>query len=257
MKRTPIARIIAALAVSGTLAALSAPAQAVDLKDLGIDLGTILGRSGKGDSLGLVESILEREMPRHVGPAKRYEVRLGRTGNDLARGKLSSVDISGFDVRTQDGLVIPEMDMHLEGVKLGLSARKLESVSKSLFSASLGEAAVSRYVSKRAGARLRDVKVAFRNNEIQVSGTPELLGFGMKSEVRGAPVLSGGDAVDFRASRVSVLGLKLPRFAVDTLEERINPVVDLSGLKLPVKITELRVRGNRLVADGSLSFGRR
>jgi hypothetical protein len=32
--------------------------------------------------------------------------------------------------------------------------------------------------------------------------------------------------------------------------------VDLSGLKLPVQITELGVRGDRLVADGRLMFGR-
>ena len=263
MNRRQIGRLAFAAAACAALALPSSPAGAVDLKDLGrglgIDLDTILGgrgdRSG-GASLRLVESILEKELPRHVGPAQRYEVRLGRSGNDLRRGFLSQVDVTGFDVRTDDGLVIPKMEMKLEGVRVGLGSRTLEGVGKSLFSASLGEEAVSSFVTRRAGVNVRDVRVGFRSGEIQVKGTPEVLGFGLPSEVRGKPVVTRGDTIDFRAGRVSVLGLGLPRIAVDRLEDRINPVVDLSGLKLPVRITEIRVVGDRLVADGALNFDR-
>ncbi|MFN3648276.1 MAG: DUF2993 domain-containing protein [Armatimonadota bacterium] len=260
MKRNSVIRLFAALSASALLAAFAPPAAAVDLKDFGIDLGdlgTILGGGKKGgDALGLVESILESEMPRRVGPARSYEVTLGRTGNDLLKGRLGRADIVGLDVRTSDGLVIPKMALNLQEVQVGLGSRSLESVGKGLFSAALDENVVSRFISKRAGASVKDVRVAFRDGELQVSGTPEIMGFGVKSEVAGRPVLSGRDAVNFEASKVSVLGLRLPGFAVDELEKRINPVVDLSGLKLPVRITELDVRGDRLHADGTLDFGK-
>jgi hypothetical protein len=249
-------RLVGAVAVGLTLSAMSAPAGAVDLEDLGIDLGSILGGKGHG-SLGLVESIIERELPRRVGPARNYDVRLGSRGTDLARGMLGSIDVTGNDVRTADGLVIPRMDLHMEGVKVGLGSRSLESVARSAFTAALSEDVVTRFIRKRAGAEVKDVRVAFRGGQIVVGGTPSLLGFDLPSEVAGKPALRGDDAVDFRASRVSVLGLRLPRFAVDELENRINPVVDLSGLKLPVRISGLRVRGKSLVADGAAFFGRK
>ena len=256
MRRRFLKRLAMAGAACVVLGGVTAPAPAQSLEDLGIDLGSILGRRG-GGSFGLVERILESELPKRVGPARKYEVRLDRKGMDLARGRLGKVDVTGLDVQTDDGLVIPQLGLQMEDVKLALASRSLESVAKSLFSASLGEEAVTRYVQKRAGVGVRDVRVAFRDSQLHVKATPELLGFGLPSEVSGKPVLNGEDAIDFRASRVSVLGIRVPRLAVDELERKINPVVDLSGLKLPVRITDLRVQGSRLVADGSASFGRR
>ena len=72
----------------------------------------------------------------------------------------------------------------------------------------------------------------------------------------GKPEVRGGDRVNFRASKVAVLGVRLPGFAVDELEKKINPVVDLSGLKVPLRITSLRIVGERLEAKGDLDFGR-
>lgn len=257
MKHRILVRLAAAGAASLALAALTAPAGADILDDLGIDLGQVLGGGKKGDSgsLSLAERILESELPRRVGPAKSYDVRLGRSGTDLLRGKLGSADVTGIDVRTQDGLVIPQMDLHLEDVRLGIASRTLDSVGKSDFSAALGAEGVTQYVRKRAGASVRDVSVRFRDGQIWVKGTPELMGVPLRSEVAGKPVISNRNTVDFSASQVSVLGLKLPRLAVNELERKVNPVVDLSGLKLPVRITELAVRGDRLVADGAADWG--
>jgi hypothetical protein len=252
-----VGRLAAAVAAGLALSVVAAPARAIDPKDLGIDLGTILGGAKGRGSMGLLESIIERELPRRVGPARRYDVRLGSEGTDLARGLLGSVDVTGVDVRTKDGLVIPDMSLHMEGVKVGLGSRSLESVARSAFSAALTPDVVTRFIRKRAGADVKDVRVQFRKGQLVVAGTPALMGFDLPSEVSGKPVLNGDDAVDFRASAVSVLGLRLPRFAIDELEKQINPVVDLSGLKLPVRITGLRVRGDRLVADGAAFFGRK
>ena len=261
MKTGKIGRVAAAAAAALLLGVASAPASAFGLedlgKDLGIDLGDIFGGGGRGDSFSLVERILQSELPKEVGPADRWDVRLERQGSDLARGRLRGVDVTGIDVRTNDGLVIPRMDLRLEDVKVGLGSRRLESVGKGLFSAELGEAAVTRYVQKRAGADVRDVRVRFQRGQIVVNATPDLLGFNVPSEVAGKPVLKGLDAVNFRASKVSLGGLRLPRFAMDALEDKVNPVVDLSGLKLPVRIGKLQVQGDRLVAEGIGTFRQR
>jgi hypothetical protein len=238
--------------------AATAPASAVQLEDLGIDLGSIFGKGGGDglDGLALAERILERELPKRIAPARRWQVKLDRKGSDLLGGRLSKVQGTGTDVETDDGPLIPDMGLNLEGVKLALGSRTIQSVSKNDFTAGLGGAAVTSFIRKRAGARVRDVSVAFRDGQLAVKGTPELLGFGLPSEVAGKPVLTGDDAIDFNANRVSVLGFRVPRFAVEQLEKKVNPVVDLSGLKLPVKITDIGIRGERLTAQGRLSFER-
>jgi hypothetical protein len=237
------------------LAGVALPAGAVDLQDLPFDLGSIFNSADRGLELNLAERILERELPKRVGPADRYEVRLDRKGTDLLRGRLGRADVTGIQVRTSDGLVIPRMELKLQDVRFNMLARSLDGVGKGDFSAALGQDVVTRFIRQRTGgAGVRDVSVAFRSGQIAVKGTPELLGFGMPSEMVGKPVLRGRDAVDFQASSVSVFGMKLPQFAVDTLERKINPVVDLSGLKLPVRITKFSIQGNRLVADGALDF---
>jgi hypothetical protein len=257
MKQKTIGRYAAVVAAALAVGAATAPASAFDLKDLGIDLRKILGQGQRTDTLGLAERILESELPRHVGPAQKYQVRIGRDGNDLLRGRFGQVDVTGIDVKTSDGLVIPKMDLTLHDVQLNLLNRSLDSVGRSLFSLGVGEEAVSRFVQKRAGAGVRDVRVAFRNGQVVVNATPELLGFPLPSEVAGKPVMNGLESIDFRASHLSVAGLRIPRFGVNMLEEKINPVVDLSGLKLPVQIRNFRIEGNRLVADGIAAFGRR
>ena len=259
MKLQILWRSTLAIAVGMTVL-VAPPARAVDLKDFGIDLGDlgkIFGGKGKLDAFSLAESVLQRELPNRVGPADEYEVKFDRSGSNIAKGIISRVDVAGINVRTSDGLVIPELDLHLEDVKLGLKSRGIDKVGKSDFSVGLGEAAVSNYVRHRGGARLKDVTVAFQKGQIMVGGTPELLGFPVRTQVAGKPVIRGGTAIDFDASRVDVGGIKLPGMVVDALEKKVNPVVDLSGLKLPVRISDFRVEGSRLVASGAATFGRK
>ena len=250
--KNPLYRLSGVLAVSGLLVAAASPAAAIDLRDV---LDQILGRSGSKDGFSLVEAILRSELPRRVGPARRWDVKLDRAGSDLLRGRLSKVDVHGFDVRTQDGLGIPELDMTLQDVRLGLASRSLESVGKSEFTAGLGAAAITAFVKHRGGPKLKDVRVKLERGEIMVGATPEVMGFGLPSEVSGKPVLKGADAINFEASRLTVFGVRLPALAVEALERKINPVVDLSGLKVPVRVTDLRVQGDRLLAEGAALFG--
>jgi hypothetical protein len=260
MKRLT-SRLIRGLILAVTMAAAAAPpAAALDLEDigkqLGIDLDGILGKKGgKLDGFALAESILKSELPKRVGPAKRYDVKVDRAGSDLLKGRLSKVDVTGIDVRTKDGLTLPELGFTLNDVKLGLTSRRLDSVGKSDFTAGLPAEAITAFVRHRGGPRLKDAKVVLEDGEILVAANPELLGFGVPSEVAGKPVLRGTDAIDFKASKAAVFGVKLPRLALDALEKKVNPVVELSGLNVPVRIMKLAVQGERLVADGALSFG--
>ncbi len=110
-----------------------------------------------------------------------------------------------------------------------------------------------RFVRQRSPA-LRDVQVRFIKGAVQVNASPALLGLGVPVEVTGQPRLRGGRAIDFDASRVAVLRLGLPEFAVTRIEERINPLVDLTGMPFPVQLTDVRLEGDRVVVAGDASL---
>jgi hypothetical protein len=70
-------------------------------------------------------------------------------------------------------------------------------------------------------------------------------------EIEGWPVLSGPAAIDFQASRIAVLRLGLPELALRRLESRINPLIDLSTLRFPVRLMSIRIDGDQALIDGT------
>jgi hypothetical protein len=224
---------------------------AAGLKTLGGGMLRLLGV----DPYDLAERALVAELPERIGPARSYRVHIDRQGSDLGKGLLSRIDVTGTDVRTRDGLVIPRMDVRLEGVRFDIERRRLKSIDRGRFAASLDEKALTGYVRSHAGAAVKDVRVALRGGRLSVHAQPEVFGFGLPSEVTGRPVVRG-DRVDFRADRVAFFGIGLPRIAVEGLENLVNPVADFSGLNEPARITRIAIRDDWMTVDGRLKFGR-
>ena len=73
-------------------------------------------------------------------------------------------------------------------------------------------------------------------------------------DVEGRPMLRGPTAIDFAASRVAVLRLGLPEFAVRRMEARINPLIDLTTMPLPLHLTTVEIEGDRAVIAGTASL---
>jgi len=208
------------------------------------------------DAYTLAEDLIAKLMPGQIGPADRYTVKLDRNGSSLWKGILSHVDVTGLNVRTADGLSIPRLDIHLDGLKVNLLGRSLESVARGIFTAALDGDAVTRYVQQRAGVRVRNIQVAIRNGQLVVKGTPEVIGVGLPTEVAGVPQIDGKEHINFRARKVAIFGVSLPQFAVHALEDRVNPLADLSHLNIPVRITELKVVEDHLLANGNLDVSK-
>jgi hypothetical protein len=207
------------------------------------------GLLGGGDVLRLAEGILERELPNRIAPAREYKVHLGKAGTNLASGLLGSAEVTALDVKAGEGLLIPRINLRLQDVKVDIANRSLERIGKAFLSATLDEQAVTKYIRRSGAGDIQNLKISFRGSSVFISGAPQVNGIRLPSQVEGKPVLRGHRHVDFEAKRASVFGISLPESAVNSLEKKINPVVDLSGLKLPVRITKVAVKGSRLVID--------
>lgn len=196
-----------------------------------------------------VERAIARELPERIGPAEQYRVRVSRSGLNLAAGRIPWMEIEGKNVRPPGGLTINELHVRLEGVRFDPSKRVMTSLEEGEFTAAIGAETVTAAIRQR-GPRLREVRVRFQAGHVVVDATPALVGIGVPVQVEGHPVLRDPGRIDFAVSRLAVLRIGLPEFAVRRLEAAINPIVDLEAMQLPVRAATVRVDSDRLRVSG-------
>jgi hypothetical protein len=200
-----------------------------------------------------IERSVRDEMPRVIGPADRYEVVVSRSGGGLVAGRIPWINIRGQNVRAIEGLTIDDLEVRLEDVRFSRSSRTVQEIGLTHFEARLSAGSVVGYLHSRSPG-LRGVQVAFDGASVRVHATPSLLGIGVPMEVEGRPLLRGPTTIDFAASRIAILRLGLPEFAVRRLEARINPLVDLSTMPLPLHLTSVQIMDDRALITGTASL---
>ncbi len=221
---------------------------------VGQQLGGGFGKVVAGDELiPALETTLALELPKRVAEAEKWEVKISREGNNLLAGKIGHLEVRGVNVRTRDGMVLPEVALSIDNLKLDLRNKTISEVGESRLVGRLDGPAVTRFARRHAGKKLQDLQVQVRDGALAVIGLVDVKGFGIPVQVVGRPEVNG-TGIDFRAEALSVAELKLPKEVVRILERQINPVVDLRGLKIPARITKVTVAEQYLVAEATLDF---
>jgi hypothetical protein len=213
----------------------------------------ITGGCGGSSPFRSVERSIRDELPRLIGPADRYEVTVSRSSGGLIAGRIPWIHIHGRNVRAVAGLNLDDLQVRMEDVRFSRASRKVQQIGGTQFEAQVSAASVASYLHHRS-PNLRDVRVAFTGGAVRVSAARPLLGIGVPFDIEGRPVLRSPAVIDFAASRVAVLRLGLPEFAVRRVEERINPLVDLTAMPLPLSLTAVRVEGDHALISGTVQL---
>lgn len=200
-----------------------------------------------------IERSVRAELPGLIGPADQYTVSVSRSSSGLLSGRIPWIRIHGTNVRALPGLTLDQLEVRLEGVHFDRASRSVREIEQSRFQAWIGPGSIVNYLHSHR-PDLPDVRVRIVGGNIQVHAAPALLGLGLPIEVTGRPVLHGATRLDFEATRVSVLSLGLPEFAVRQLQERINPLLDLSTLSLPVHLESAGIDGDSLLLTGTAAL---
>jgi len=218
-----------------------------------------------GDIYSSLEEMLARELPKRVAPADRWEVKIARDGNDLPAGKFRHVEIKGVNVRAPDGLLVSEATLTLDNLKVDMASGSVQVLGDCLFQGKLTEMALEQALRGRTVKGWKELRVAFQEAKLALSGVA-VLGkrklFGREVLIPGIPVTVTGVAVprgvsiDFKADRLAVEQLPVPPLVVRELERHVNPVVDLTGLKVVSQITRVAVDGEYLVTEARLDFSK-
>ncbi len=204
-----------------------------------------------------VEQVAERQinglLPTLVGPADKYATRVRGRPDALLRGRMRSVHIEGEGVGMAGELTLDTLILDLTGVSVDMNAKRLSGIESITFSATLGEENLNRYVRSRR-PDIFGLQVALGRSGATVSARPEIFG-GISAPIAVEGVMRprpGGSLLDFipAGARVSVVPVPAP--ALRYLADRLNPVVDLSTLRVPVRVERAEIRQGALLLSGTV-----
>jgi hypothetical protein len=161
--------------------------------------------------------------------------------------------------------LIADATVSLDNLKADMSTGAVQVLGETRFAGKLSQPAVQQMLQGRAIQGWKKLKVAFKENRLALSGVASLGStkrFGQPRPLLGVPVTVVGQAVprgttiDFKADSVAVETLQVPQALVKELERRVNPVLDLTALKVLSQITRVAVDGDYLVTEARLDFSK-
>jgi hypothetical protein len=207
------------------------------------------GRVAEGEAGKRVNALL----PKYLGPARHYSTRVrGDSAGAILRGRLKQVHVTGRDVQLDPDLLVDELTLDFDEIEVDTKAQTLRRVGSAAFGCRIGEARLDRYVR----ARRRDVpslSVTLKGGGLVVSAKPDVLGvIAVPVSVQGRLVPRGGGAIDFEPDRAKVSVLPIPQVVLDYLARKLNPVVELSQVAVPIQVTQADVRDGFLALTGSI-----
>ena len=214
---------------------------------------------------GVAESRAERAvndlLPTYLGPADSYRsrVRVDSLGAAM-RGRLESVHIDGEMVHFSGGLTMDHLTLDLEAIEVDAKRRSLKNIGAARFTARLGTVNLNRFLIGRR-PDIQGLSAELAQGVAHMEARPAVLkplgisGFNVPVGVEGrlAPVAGNDSQLDFvpDAARISIL--PIPKPVVDFIAHSVNPVVDLSGLPIPIHIRSVDIRTDGIYLTGEAS----
>ncbi|MDH7570572.1 MAG: DUF2993 domain-containing protein [Armatimonadota bacterium] len=196
------------------------------------------------------ERRLRQRLPEIIGPAEEYRVSI-HSGSDssVIRGRLGQVTIEGRQVRVGNAWPVDQLTVHLERVRVDTRKKVLREVGSARFEARVGEQTLTRYLEEDA-ENLRSVAVSLDEGSVRVAGRFRVLRVWAPFNVSGSLFLLDRHRVGFRVDSVRAVGIPIPDPVERYLEQRLNPVMDLSDTMLSLELTGVRIEPGAVVVTG-------
>lgn len=198
------------------------------------------------------EKAVAELLPEYLGPAERYQVKVKADSlGALMRGRVRTVTIKGTKVQLLPDCTVAELGIEASEIEVDRNTHSLKSVGEAHFTARIEERELDRLVRARR-PKLADLRVSLRGTFVTVKVTPELFGYPtLPVQVEGSLLSRGGGVLmDFEPDRARLVVVPIPKPVLDYVAERVNPIVDFSNLKAPIRVEKAEVRGGALILSG-------
>jgi len=219
---------------------------------IGLIMATILVLAGCGSPLrDTAAHKIADALPSVLGPASHYEVQVDGDQFALTRGRLRAVHIVGTDVQLTPSLTVDMFDAVVQDVSFSRATRRLTHVGQTDLTVTIGQEDLTAYLA-RAKPRPAGLLVTLRESDLSARVPVTFLGMRTSATLIGT--LSPSDAepgkLDFidHSARFSIV--PLPAALVNLALEILNPVIEFTGLRVPLTITQAAVVHHRLVLTG-------
>ncbi|CAN5704740.1 hypothetical protein BH23CYA1_BH23CYA1_21760 [soil metagenome] len=197
----------------------------------------------------LVEQGIERELPKYVGPADSYDVKI--EGLRVGAGSAESVVAVGNRVRPEGAPVIERLALDLSEVVYDRKAERLSEVGGARLTAVIRTEDLANFL--EANRNVNEAEIVLRSpDQATIRVRPQLGDFvvppGITVAVTGQ--LAGqGTQLIFNVTNVSAAGLDVSAIAARRLSDTINPLADLKNLPIQVEITSVMVAGETIALE--------
>ena len=190
-------------------------------------------------------------LPRVLGPASHYDVQVDGDPFALTRGRARAVHIQGQDVQLSPSLTLNTLSVDAQDVSFDTSTRRLSSIGATAFSASLGQENLDRYLA-RYKSRLPGLVLTLGPNSVEARVPVSALGLTTTAALSGSlqPDINDPSKLDFVSDGAQVGFVPVPAGLVNLALSSLNPVVDLSHLKVPLTVTNAGISDSRLQLSG-------
>lgn len=191
-------------------------------------------------------------LPTVIGPAMHYDVQVDGDPFALARGRARAVHIQGQDVQIAPNLTLDTLNADARDVSFSLETRRLENIGSTSFTATLGQTNLSAYLA-RTKPLLPGLVVTLGESDVQVHVPVVLLGIQTTAALSGTLTPSTAELgkLDFQTDSAQLGIVPLPAALVNLALGQINPLVDLTHLRVPLNVTHIGVVQSRLTLDGA------
>ena len=191
-------------------------------------------------------------LPSVLGPAAHYDVQVDGDPFALARGRARAVHVQGQDVQLSPSLTLDTLHADVQDVSFDTKTRTLSHLGQTAFTASLGQDNLSRYLAQ-SKPLLPGLVVSLQPDTLEARVPVSALGLQTTAQLSGSlrPDPADPRRLDFVADAAQVGSVPVPSSLVNLALDSVNPLLDLSGLKAPLTVTEAKVQNRQLVLSGT------
>lgn len=202
---------------------------------------------------GFSSDFAERELvdraPELIGPADRYRAEV----QGLSRNRVEYVRLVGIGVRPDPDLVVDPLVLTLRNAQFTTNPFEVTSIGEATFSGRISEASINRYLQKqgRTTGNFRNVRVELLQDQVRVSALAAVLQVEVPITTTGRIRIGDGLRVNYDPTNLTVGGVGVPASVLGMLATRVNPLVDLSGLRFTPLIERVTIDPGGLLVEGT------
>lgn len=210
----------------------------------------VVGGCGKRTLTSRIENGIAARLPEVIGPASSYRVEVaGHTGR-MIKGKMAQIRIFGEGVEITDELTVDELRVTMDDVVFDKKSETIKSCAATNFQATVKETTFNTYL-RAARPDLNELRINLKKDRMSVHLRPAVLKISLGVDVEGVLRVAQPAKVYFEVDRLALAGLKMPSLVADYVEEKINPVHDLSTTGLKVRLSSVSVTPGSVTLHGA------